>query len=858
LLDDFDRPQTTGISSDEQIGDGMDNGGQVVTTGVSEPGEGESSEWRELDADERDEHARQRDENADERDVDGDQRDADGEQRDIDGDQRDQSADQRDLEGLRRDAVAEERDERERVSEVLDLTGTGTSTGADTEAVRVSSVRRAHAAADRRGAMRDRDQAALERGEARLDRGAALANRVAGASGRQSAGTDRDTASNDRAASATDRHIAQMEERFRELANNVDAGFVLRVIDPPEFLYLNPAYFTIFGFDPDGPPPTPAESLLLVHPDDRVRVSSIIADTAAGWPVEQEFRFRGPAGTQRWVSERVSPIVDDDGLVRRVAGVFTDITDRKASDAALRNSEERLDQLARSTEVGFFVREQSRMLYMNSGLFRILALDPDKPNPTMPGIMSMIHPADRELSATATAGADRDESTQVELRIIRPDGEIRWIRQTNDPVTTVHGDPIRVAGTVTDITERKVAEEITRIAQLDARAAQLEARAAQLDAERANTSKDEFLSKISHELRTPLNAVIGFTQLLELDELTPAQDDAVGHILRGGRHLLSMINDVLDISVIESDRIDLALEPVSICDLVRDTIGLMGPLAAARGIDIELDCGSAGGIAFVLADRRRVKQVLLNLLSNAIKYNRQNGRIDISLTTVDGNSIGVAITDTGLGINTEDLPRLFNPFDRLDQPSDIEGTGLGLALSLRLTRLMNGNLQVRSTPGTGSTFLMTLPVTDPPQATAPTENRPGKVPAPTSPSTVLYIEDNSSNIDLIAGILRRRLNWTMSEARTGRQGLELANTTAPTVILLDQHLPDTHGLEVIKALRSNPRTSAIPVAVLSADTTHADISRSLLAGAQEYFTKPIDVTQILAFLDAHAHPRKSE
>ena len=547
---------------------------QVVRRNI-EGNQGDSIELRDQDADQRDQSARRRDENADERDIDGEQRDIDGVRRDIDGVQRDQTADERDLESLRRDVDADKRDERERETELRGLADADNSTENEQEAHRLSSLRREHAAADRRRSMRDRGEAAAERDQARLDRGTALANRVAGASGRQSAGWDRDTASDDRAASATDRLFAQLEERFRELANNVDVGFTLRVLDPPEHLYLNPAYFKIFGFDPSGRWPTPAESQSLIHPDDRARVRTILAGEGTRELAELDFRIIRSNGEQRWVSARVSPIADDDGTVRRVAVIYADVTERKAADAALRDIEERLEQLARSTEVGFFVREQATMVYMNKGLFRILALDPAMPNPTMAHIDSMIHPLDRTLSATATAGADRNESTQVELRIIRPDGEIRWIRETNDPVATSHNGPIRVAGTITDITERKAAEAT--------------ASSAQLEAERANAAKDEFLSRISHELRTPLNAVLGFAQLLELDELTPSQDEAVGHIIRGGRHLLAMINDVLDISVIESDRLELSLEPVHIGELVIDTIGLMRPLAAAGGITTHFD-----------------------------------------------------------------------------------------------------------------------------------------------------------------------------------------------------------------------------------------------------------------------------
>ena len=687
--------------------------------------------------------------------------------------------------------------------------------------------------------MRDRDEAAAERGQARLDRDLALANRLAGASGRQSAGLDRGTASDDRAASATDRQFSQLEERFHELANNVGAGFTLRNVEPSEYLYLNPAYFQIFGLDPTGPMPIPADTIAMVHPDDRAMLIPILDGAAEGEPVEQEWRIVRRDGVQRWISGWASGIVDDDGVIRRVTGIFTDITDRKIADAALRSSEERLEQLARSTEVGFFVREQDRMLYMNAGLFRILALDPEMPNPTMPDILSMIHPHDRERSATATAGADRNNSTQVELRIIRPDGEIRWIRQTNDPVNNADDGPIRVAGTITDITERKTAEAT--------------ASSAQLEAERANAAKDEFLSRMSHELRTPLNAVLGFAQLLELDGLSPSQDEAVGHILRGGKHLLAMINDVLDLAGIESDRLELSPEAVDVTELVSESVGLMRPLATARGIEIEIESDAQTTTRFVRADLRRLKQVLLNLLSNAIKYNREDGRIVVSVLLPDPTHLSITVADTGMGIQPEDMPRLFSPFDRLGQQStDVEGTGLGLALSQRLTTLMGGHLGAGSNPGVGSAFTVTLLLTDQPESAPPPHTPAGHRDASNRLSTVLYIEDNPSNVDLLAGILRRRPGWTLTHAGTGSLGLELAGTTEPTVILLDLHLPDIKGLQVIKALRDNSSTARIPVAVLSADATSSQVGQLLDAGAQKYFTKPIDVAEIFAFLDSHA------
>ena len=793
---------------------------------------------RDQDADQRDKFAEWRDENADERDVDGLQRDVDGQQWDVDGEQRDLSADRRDLQSLRRDVDADRRDQLERDIEERDLAGSRRG-GKGVEARRISSLRREHAASDRRSAMWDRGQAAAERGQARLDRVRALANRVAGASGRQFAGLDRGTASDDRAASATDRQFGQLAERFHELANNVDAGFTLRSIASAEYVYLNPAYYKIFDFDADRPMPTPQDSLAKVHPDDRAAVAAMLIGTIRDDPVEMDWRIIGRNGGQRWISGWASGITDDDGEIRRVTGIFADVTDRRDADSALRASEERLDQLARSTEVGLFVREREKMLYMNSGLFRILALDPEMPNPTMPDILSMIHPDDRERSIAVSAGADLNNSTHMEMRIVRPDGDIRWIRQTNDPVRNTDDGPIRIAGTITDITERKVAQS--------------NALSAQLDAERANAAKDEFLSRMSHELRTPLNAVLGFAQLLELGGLTPAQEVAVGHILRGGKHLLAMINDVLDIAGIASDRIELSLDAVQVSELISESVGLMRPLAAVRGIEISIESGRQATDCWVSADRRRLKQVVLNVVSNAIKYNRPAGRINVSMRLTGLADLCISVSDTGLGIEPELMHRLFSPFDRLGQQStDIEGTGLGLALSRRLATLMGGRLDAQSTPGSGSTFSVTLPLTEPPILATLVPPMPARPPAPTRRSCVLYIEDNPSDVELLAGILHRRPGWALTDAGTGGIGVELAGATDPTVILLDLHLPDINGLVVLKTLRNNPRTCDIPVAVLSADAASTQAGHLLAAGAEQFFTKPVDVAEILTFLDSHA------
>jgi CheY-like chemotaxis protein/anti-sigma regulatory factor (Ser/Thr protein kinase) len=292
---------------------------------------------------------------------------------------------------------------------------------------------------------------------------------------------------------------------------------------------------------------------------------------------------------------------------------------------------------------------------------------------------------------------------------------------------------------------------------------------------------------------------------------------------------------------------------VHVTELISESIGLMRPLAAARGIEIDNEPGHQTTNRFVRADLRRLKQVLLNLLSNAIKYNRRDGRIVVSVLLAGETHLRIAVTDTGMGIQPEHMPRLFSPFDRLGQlATDVEGTGLGLALSQRLTNLMGGRIDAESSPGNGSTFTVTMPLTDAPEPPPPPHTPTGRPHASTRLSTVLYIEDNPSNVDLLAGILCRRPGWSLTHAGTGGLGLELAGTTEPTVILLDLHLPDIKGLAVIRALQANPDTARIPVAVLSADATSAQVRRLLDAGAEEYFTKPIDVAEIFAFLDSHA------
>jgi CheY-like chemotaxis protein len=360
---------------------------------------------------------------------------------------------------------------------------------------------------------------------------------------------------------------------------------------------------------------------------------------------------------------------------------------------------------------------------------------------------------------------------------------------------------------------------------------------------------------MSHELRTPLNSILGFAQLLQLAALGEHGQDNVEHILKGGYHLLDLINEILDLARIESGKLSMSPEPVPLEEILREALDLIKPVALQQSVTVEAGAGLESGVN-VKADRQRLKQVFLNLLANAIKFNHEGGNVTVVCKQPAGDRVQVDVCDTGNGISEEGLLKVFTPFERLGaDEAGIGGTGLGLALSQRLMEAMGGSIWVESKVGQGSRFTVDLELANAPteDAALPVEQETNAGPYDGHAShrgTILYIEDNLLNLHLMENILERYPNIKLLTALQGKLGIDLAIAHQPDWILLDVHLPDMRGDKVLRELQADARTKHIPVTVVSADATPTQIRRVLQEGAREYLTKPLNVKEILSLLEA--------
>jgi signal transduction histidine kinase/CheY-like chemotaxis protein len=436
--------------------------------------------------------------------------------------------------------------------------------------------------------------------------------------------------------------------------------------------------------------------------------------------------------------------------------------------------------------------------------------------------------------------ASREIEDKYELTYVRKDGS-RFPAIVS--ITALRDDAGGIIGYLLIGTDNSVRHRVERALN--------EAMAA---AEKANRAKSDFLSSMSHELRTPLNAILGFAQLLESGAPAPTttQRRSIDQIIKAGWYLLELINEILDLALIESGKLTMSREPVSLAEVMLECRAMIEPQASQRGIGMTFPRFDAP--RFVNADRTRVKQVLINLLFNAIKYNRPNGSVSVEGTLVPPHWFRISVKDTGVGLSVEQLGQLFQPFNRLGQEGGAEeGTGIGLVVTKRLVEAMGGRIGADSVLGQGSVFWIEFELANAPQfATAETDHAIAATPTASDGSprrTVLYVEDNPANLELVEQLVARRPDLRLLSAADGNLGIEYARAYLPEVILMDINLPGLSGIDAMKILHASAATAHIPIIALSANAVPRDIEKSLEAGFFNYITKPIKVNEFMHALD---------
>jgi PAS domain S-box-containing protein len=644
-----------------------------------------------------------------------------------------------------------------------------------------------------------------------------------------------------------ERRLRAREEQFRRLSEN--ATDVVQIVDrEARIVYTGPSMRRLLGFSPEEIVGTSA--LAYLHPDDIPTALQVLGEMIADPSRTRyvEYRNRHKDGGWRYFEAHVGTMARDSADEGFVVNA-RDVTERRAAAEALRRSEERYRVLIENThDIITTLDVTGRITYQSPALERALGYRPEE----LVGrdAFDLLHPDDYlQVRAALNVMVDSPGTTgHAEYRYRHKDG--RWRRlETFGRTLSATSAADGLVFNSRDVTTRWEAVE-------GLRQATAEAHAAREEAERANVAKSEFLSRMSHELRTPLNSILGFAQLLQGAELQPRGHKAVQHILTAGEHLLTLINEVLDIARIEAGRQQLSIEPVRLANALQEAVSLVRPLAARRGVRL-FEAYDPSEDVFVRADRQRLVQVLLNLLSNAVKYNRPNGEVRLTASPAPADAgragrVSVLVEDSGHGIPADRRHELFVPFARLGaERTEVEGTGLGLALSHRLVEAMGGALTLERSSAAGSSFrIALLPEENPLQAVvAMTSTSEFAVPTRGPAATILYVEDNLANMSLIEQILEARPDWRLVPALQGRLGLELAKSHRPDVVLLDLHLPDISGEEVLRELRAAPRTARTPVIVVSADATPKTVERLLESGATAYLTKPLKVKQFLRTLD---------
>ena len=644
------------------------------------------------------------------------------------------------------------------------------------------------------------------------------------------------------------RELEEREARFRGLVNNISgAVYRCRLDRDWTMLYLSPPIEEITGYPPAEFVDGARTYASVIHEDDRRHVEEAVA---AGMERDgafvMEYRVVHRDGTIRWVHEEGRRRPSRPGEEEELDGTIFDMTERRRAEAENTRLGRILDES--DNEIYIFDPVTLRFRHVNRGASRNLGYSVEE----MRDLTDFdIKPEfTRESFEAAVAPLRSGKLGVMNLDTVheRKDGSCYPVA-VRLQLTGQGTDAVFVA-IIQDITDRKAAED--------------KIRQARDEAEAANRAKSDFLSRMSHELRTPLNGILGFSKLLEMAKLPEREDKNAKRIHTAGKHLLDLINEVLDLSLIESGNLSLSPEGVEVCELIAEVTGLVEPMARDRGITIHCKRWLADPDLRAMADRQRLRQVLLNLASNAIKYNRENGTVTFAVSLADTGRVRIEVCDTGEGIPADKLDRLFIAFDRLDAErdrTDVEGNGLGLALTKKLVEVMEGEITATSRLGEGSVFAVELRPTK--RVVFPHRERLEALPAvaaeePAPALTILYIEDNPDNMALVEQVLEHREGVKLLPAIQAGQGIDLAQQHRPDLIFLDFNLPALNGDEVLQRLQADDRTKDIPVYMLSADAMAGQIKRLKELGATDYLTKPLDIEAFLGLLDKAVAKKQRE
>jgi PAS domain S-box-containing protein len=639
--------------------------------------------------------------------------------------------------------------------------------------------------------------------------------------------------------------------RFELVTRTAGLGYWTRRADEPEAVW-SLALRELYGLAPDQPSPGAEEWLShFVHPDDRAEMRRRLSALLSAKEGSQTMRHRivRPDGSLRHILSHARH--DSSAGQRLTYGVVIDLTEQRVAELALQNAATRAALAAHAIGMGAWeVDIETGRATWDEQMWALRKLPPRAQALEPAERLALVHPDDRErVSQVNARSLDSGLPVEMEFRVVWPDGTVRWLASRSLVLSADADGKRRRIGVNWDITDMRAAQTALQEREVALRESQ---------------AKSQFLSRMSHELRTPLNAVLGFTQLLLADERGPdaAQQlqQRLTHIRAAGQHLLSLINDVLDLSSLQSGELSVNLQALPLAPLVSQTVPMLAPLLAGRRVHVQ--CGLLEGT--VLADPTRLRQVLIKLLSNAIKYNREGGRVHVEALAL-GDEVALRVTDTGPGLSAEEQRQLFEPFSRSTRRaqagSDGDGAGIGLALAKALTERMGGSMHVKSALGEGSVFearFKAATVTSAAGAASPAPARAAlaaaalqAVPQTAAPAVhqLLYIEDNPVNALIVKELLSRRSDLKLHLAVDGKSGVALAAQVLPDLILIDMHLPDMDGIEVLRLLRAQEATMHTRCVALSANAMPEDIQRARQAGMLDYWTKPLDFKAFLAALD---------